>query len=171
VVARLTEIQSIIKVPADNRGSVQLNHASFRDFLLDEQRSKIYYLPSSNETFILFRSMTIMAKVLKRDEWPSGGAEKYACSEWCSHLDGAIRGCRSSTDLASEILEALQMFTRCDALEVWINTVIRDHNVDVMINRLRDTKSLLQVRVITLNVLTDDPLIFSSLNRFYCLTK
>jgi len=147
VVDRLTEIQSIIRIPADNRGSVQLTHASFRDFLLDKERSKNYCLPSSDETFIVVRSMAIMAKVLKRDEWPSDGVEGYACKEWCSHIDGAIRGC-TSKDLAREISENLQMFTRCDAFEVWINTVIRDNDTDATMRRLRDTKPLLQVRVI-----------------------
>ncbi|KAG6824492.1 hypothetical protein H0H87_011647, partial [Tephrocybe sp. NHM501043] len=45
VVTRLMEIQSIIRIPPDNQGSVQLNHASFRDFLLDKTRSKEYYQP------------------------------------------------------------------------------------------------------------------------------
>ena len=161
VVDRLTEIQSIIRIPANNLGSIQVNHASFRDFLLDERRSKNYYLPSSYERFIVVRSMTIMAKVLKRDEWPSCDAEEYACGEWCSHLDGAIRGC-TSRDLAGEILRNLQMFTRCDALEVWINTVIRYDNIDGTMRCLRDTKLLLQVRVVTSNVFIGDVLILFS---------
>ncbi|KAG6806888.1 hypothetical protein H0H87_002102, partial [Tephrocybe sp. NHM501043] len=45
VVARLMEIQCIIRIPPDNQESVQLNHASFRDFLLDKTRSKEYYQP------------------------------------------------------------------------------------------------------------------------------
>ncbi|KAG6813471.1 hypothetical protein H0H87_010095, partial [Tephrocybe sp. NHM501043] len=45
VVTRLMEIQSIIRIPPDNQESVQLNHASFRDFLLDKTRSKEYYQP------------------------------------------------------------------------------------------------------------------------------
>jgi len=157
VVDRLVEIQSIIKIPADNRGSVQVNHKSFRDFLLDEERSKEYYLPSSYETFIVVRSMTIMAD-FKRDEWPSCDAEEYACQEWCSHLDGAIRAC-TSRDLAREMSESLQMFTRCDALEIWINTVIRYRNIKKSMCLLRGAKPLLQVRVNNLNPLTDDALI------------
>jgi archaellum biogenesis ATPase FlaH len=157
VVDRLTEIQSIIRIPAHNHGSVQLNHASFRDFLLDKARSKNYHLPSSCEIFIVIRSMTIMTKALKRDEWPSDDAEKYACREWCFHLDGAIRGC-TSLELARKMSENLQMFTRSDALEVWINTVFRSANTPVTIECLRDTKPLLQVRVISSNVLTGDAL-------------
>jgi len=144
VVDRLAEIQSIIKIPADNSGSVQVNHASFRDFLLDEERSKRYYLPSSNETFIVVRSITIMAKEFKLDEWPSCDAEEYACREWCSHLAGAIRGC-TSRDRAIEISEKLQMFTRCDAFESWINTVLRDVYSYETMSHLRNIKPLLQV--------------------------
>jgi len=168
VVDRLTEIQSIIRIPANNLGSIQVNHASFRDFLLDERRSKTYYLPSSYETFIVIRSMAIMAKVLKHDEWPNCDAEEYACHKWCSHLDGAIRGC-TSRDLAGEMLRNLQMFTRCDALEVWINTVIRYGDVDATMRRLRDTKPLLQVRVVTSNVFTGDVLILFSKSKSFLL--
>ena len=168
VVDRLIEVQSIIKIPADNRGSVQLNHASFRDFLVDKSRSKDYYLPSSWETFIVIRSMTIMVKVLKRDEWPNGGAEEYACDYWCTHLDGAIRGCMSE-DLARDMLGILQMFTRCDALEVWINIVIRNNNIDRTLQHLRDIQLLLQVRVIPLNILTDALILFLSPNPFYLI--
>ena len=144
VVDRLIEIQSILKIPADNRGSVQVNHASFRDFLLDESRSKNYYLPSLYETFIVVRSVTLMAKFLKRDEWPSCDAEEYACRQWCAHLDGAIRGC-TSVDLAKQMLENLEIFTRCDALEVWINIIIRYNNIEATMSHLTDTMLLLQV--------------------------
>jgi hypothetical protein len=143
VVHRLTEIQSIIRIPADNHGSVQLNHASFRDFLLDEARSKNYYLPSC-ETFIVVRSMAIMVKAFKRDEWPSNDAEDYACRQWYSHFDGALKGCMSR-EVAREMSENLQMFTRCDALEVWINTVFRYDDVDKTMARLRGIKPLFQV--------------------------
>ena len=144
VVDCFIEIQSIIKIPADNRGSVQFNHASFRDFLVDKLRSKDYCLPSSWETFIVIRSMTIMVKVFKRDEWPNGGAKEYACNYWCIHLDGVISGC-TLKDLGRDMLEILQMFTRCDAVEVWINYAIRDNNINETLWSLSDIKSLLQV--------------------------
>ena len=136
VVDRLIEIQSIIKIPADNRGFVQFNHLSFRDFLVDESRSKDYYLPSSWEIFIFIRSMSVMVKVLKRDEWPNGGAEEYACDHWCTHLYGTIRGC-TSEDLARDMLEILQTFTRCNGLEVWINDVIRNRDNEKTFRLLR----------------------------------
>lgn len=144
VIDRLTEIQSIIQIPANNDGLLQLNHASFRDFLLDKERSKEYYLPPSCETFIVVRCMEIMSKELKRDDWPKNDAEEYACQEWCAHLVGGIRGCISQ-ELVRNMMDSLQIFIRCDALEVWINMVIRDSNVNATIKHLSDSKSLLQV--------------------------
>ena len=88
--------------------------------------------------------MTIMVKVFKCDEWPNGGAKEYACNHWCTHLNGAISGC-TSKDLGRDMLEILQMFTRCDALEVWINHAIRDNNINKTLWSLSDIKSLLQV--------------------------
>ena len=78
----------------------------------------------------------------------------YACDHWCTHLAGAIRGC-TSEDFARDMLGILQMFTRCDALEVWINIEIAGYNTDGTLRHLRDIQLLLQVQLIPLNFLTD----------------
>ncbi|KAG6844681.1 hypothetical protein H0H87_004721 [Tephrocybe sp. NHM501043] len=144
VVDRLMEIQSIIKIPADNPGSVQLNHASFRDFLLDNSRSKEYYQPLGEVRMAIW-SLACMVKCLKQDQWPNDEAETYACLEWCFHLERAIRG-RKSGELATEIVDNVSKFIRCEALEVWINTLLLGE-VSKAIECLQETKTLLQVRI------------------------
>ncbi|KAG6833355.1 hypothetical protein H0H87_008531, partial [Tephrocybe sp. NHM501043] len=141
VVNRLIEIQSIIRIPADNQGSVQLNHASCRDFLLDKTRSKEYYLPLGEARMMIW-SLTCMVKYLKQDQWPKDKAEKYACLEWCFHLQHAIKGCESE-ELAKVMVDGIQTFIRCEAFEVWINTAFLGP-VPKMLECLQETKILLQ---------------------------
>ncbi|KAG6812556.1 hypothetical protein H0H87_009711 [Tephrocybe sp. NHM501043] len=113
VVTRLMEIQSIIRIPADNQGSVQLNHASFRDFLLDKTRSKEYYQPLGEARMTIW-SLECMVKYLKQDQWPQDKAEKYACREWCFHLERTIKGCEFG-ELATAMVDIIQMFIRVSA--------------------------------------------------------
>ncbi|KAG6852021.1 hypothetical protein C0991_004044, partial [Blastosporella zonata] len=143
VVNRLTEIQSIIRIPADNQGSVQLNHTSFRDFLLAKTQSKNYYLLLGDASMASW-SLALMVNSLKQDHWPKDKAEEYACQQWCFHLEGAIRGYQSG-EVATGILEIVQRFTRCEALEVWINTVIRDVKTNTTMECLQEIKKLCQV--------------------------
>ncbi|KAG6863117.1 hypothetical protein C0991_008077 [Blastosporella zonata] len=143
VVNRLTEIQSIIRIPANNHGSVQLNHTSFRDFLLAKTRSKNYYLLLGDGSMAIW-SLALMVNSLKQDHWPKDKAEEYACQQWCFHLKGAIKGYQSG-GVGTEILEILQTFSRREALEVWINTVIRDFKFNTTMECLQEIKKLCQV--------------------------
>jgi len=123
MVARLVKIQSLVKIPANNDGIVQLNHTSFRDFLLNKKRSKENYIcPAGYHAFIVVHCLVL---IIGMETWPEDDAESYACSQWFYHLDHATKENMLDEHWA-DISKHLQDFFRSDGLEVWINTVIRN---------------------------------------------
>ena len=121
IVARLVDIQSLIKIPANNDGIVQLNHTSFRDFLLDERRSN-YIRPAGYHAVIVVHCLMLMT-TLKM--WPEDDAEYYACSQWHYHLNHATKE-NMLDEHWVDLHKNLDIFLKSSGLEVWINTVLRE---------------------------------------------
>lgn len=107
----LHALQSVLSVPNDDNDPVRIYHASFREFLVDPQRSlkDVIDQPSCHGTIAQF-CLQLMTKELRRDicgisdpsklnsEIPGlremsnqsiSGAIQYACRYWASHLSKA----------------------------------------------------------------------------------
>jgi len=142
VVARLLEIQSLIRIPANNNDVVQLNHASFRDFLLDERRSKTHYIcPGQYHAIIVIHCLMLMTR-LKR--WAEDDAGEYACGQWYQHLDSAASN-NMPDEYRVEMNNCLEVFLKSHGLEVWIDTVVRDFKLGETARRLKAVEVKLKV--------------------------
>ena len=128
VVARLLEIQSLIRIPANNDDIVQLNHASFQDYLLDETRSKTHYICLVRYNMVIgIHCLTLTSRLRT---WPNGHAEQYAYQEWHQHLESGAVAARKNLLDEYGVATCLEVFLKSHGLEVWINRVIRDLESD-----------------------------------------
>ncbi|KAH8823647.1 mycorrhiza-induced WD40-repeat domain protein [Flagelloscypha sp. PMI_526] len=113
----LTDLHSILRVSVDS-GHVSIFHASFPDFLHNVQRSKSYFVASTQANFMMTtRCLRLMNSSLRHgmvvntavsETWPPGGqvepALSYACRFWPVHC--ALS--KPEEDLISEVLEFLE---------------------------------------------------------------
>ena len=137
VYARLLDIQSLIRIPANNDEIVQLNHASFRDFLLNESRSKTHYIcPVRHHAIIAIHCLMLTTRL---KTWADGVAERYACEQWYQHLDSA------ASNNIPEMNDCFENFLKSHGLEVWINTAIRAFHLDKTAKGLKDVEVKLKV--------------------------
>jgi len=142
VVARLLEIQSLIRIPGNNDDVVKLNHASFRDFLLDKRRSKTHYIcPDQYHAIIAIHCLMLITR-LKR--WAEDDAGKYACGQWYQHLDSAASN-NMPDEYRMEMNNCLEVFLKSHGLEVWIDTVIRDFELGETAGHLKAVEVKLKV--------------------------
>jgi hypothetical protein len=119
MVVRLVKIQSLIKIPANNDGIVQLNHMSFRDFLLDKKRSKEYFIcPAEYHAVVVIHCLVLMG--LKHGLKMMLRVGMHVASGSTTWIMPSRRTCWA------DIIKNLDIFLKSDGLEVWINTVIRN---------------------------------------------
>ena len=141
VVAFLLAIQSLIRIPPNNDDIAQLNHASFRDFLLDGRRSKTHYIcPARYHAIIAVHCLMLITRL---KIWAEDDAEIYACGQWYQHLDSAASN--MPDEYTVEINNCLEVFLKSHNLEVWIDTVIRDFTLDKTARLLKAVEVKLKV--------------------------
>jgi len=142
VVARLLEIQSLIRIPANNDDVVQLNHASFRDFLLDKRRSQTHYIcPAQYHAIIAIHCLMLITRL---EIWAEDDAERYAWGQWYQHLDSAASN-NMPDEYLVEMNNCLEVFLKSRGLEVWINTAIRDFELGETARLLKAVEVKLKV--------------------------
>ena len=105
----LWPFQSVIRVPSDNSGQVSIFHASFRDFIVVPERSKMYSVDAhGGHQLLADKCFQCLNKCLRRNicnlpEDSIGScphaindlsiipeALRYSCIHWASHLAEAI---------------------------------------------------------------------------------
>jgi len=121
-------IQSILRIPEDDEQPIQLIHASLRDFLMERQRSEIYFInPPIRHIYIAMDCLKIMTKDAKKNHFATSGASSYACYNWIHHLDGALLNGGwadfSDSSLTASLIICLQDF-KSHAFDYWVNMEI-----------------------------------------------
>ncbi|KAF4974216.1 hypothetical protein FZEAL_8854 [Fusarium zealandicum] len=111
----LERLHSVVDVPQDEKTPLSLVHASFRDFILDPERSKLLdfrLVESEMHQQVLERCLEIMSQGLRQDmcglilpgkarsevPWSQvkehiSGDLRYACRYWVEHLAKLEQGC------------------------------------------------------------------------------
>jgi hypothetical protein len=132
----LHELRSVLLVPDTLDEPIRIYHASFRDFLMDPQRSSSHFIDQRrHHSSITLFSLRLMTEELRRNpcnicdpsklnsEVPDlnamcktsiGGAVQYACRYWAVHLSKSIPD--------GTLLAALQAFVS-KSLLYWIETL------------------------------------------------
>lgn len=158
VLHALMAIQSIVRIPDEDDSPIQLNHTSLRDFLVARSRSKDLFINPPKAHFILAHAcMKHMNKTLRRDEFPSDTASKYAAQHWLSHLlDSHI-----PNELDPMMITFLTGFRSSLVIEAWINMLILYDLKEEINKSLRDLSNKLNVC----------PSILGSGVRLICISK
>lgn len=79
VLHALKSIQSLIRIPGDDNGLIQLNHRSLRDFLMDRTRFEDLFVdPPSTHFSLAADYVKALKRTLRRDEFPSDAVPLYA---------------------------------------------------------------------------------------------
>jgi hypothetical protein len=146
----LLGIQSIIRIPGDDKHPVQLFHTSLHDFLTAKSCSGIFYIdPPTRHIFMVINCLKVMAIPLENSICFLGKAQQYASGNWYHHfhqalIEGGDSLIGSLTDHA--LMTSLTNFVS-QSLEFWVNTLIL-HNNEQWKKVLLSVQERLEVRVI-----------------------
>jgi hypothetical protein len=147
ILQALLAIQSILRISEDNDKHVELVHSSLRDFLMEKQRSGIYFIdPPVRHAFIVIDCLKIIMRDVNKRR-ATGGPGLYACLHWCSRLDAVlIEGDMTifaKSLLSADLTSRLKGF-KSQSFDYWVNTLIHEpltHEImktsNSMISRLR----------------------------------
>ncbi|KAF7966258.1 hypothetical protein HWV62_39413 [Athelia sp. TMB] len=142
VLHALLTIQSIIRIPSDDNAPVQLNHTSLRDFLVDESRSKDFFIaPHAAHAKLALACVRVLQKNLKADIFPQDEVTQYAAKQWCRHLGDS----HELSETSPELLGVLQDFILPQLIEPWINILIQGRDDYSIRNQLTSLRSKYEV--------------------------
>jgi hypothetical protein len=140
-------IQSVLKIPENNEKPVELIHASLRDFLIERQRSGIYYIdPPTRHASIVLHCLKIIEEDATKETLARSDAAMYACQSWHYHLEATlIEG--STTILPNSLVNATGclMDFKSRLLNYWVNTIIYARSVQESSKIIGDIISRLKV--------------------------
>jgi hypothetical protein len=133
-------IQSVLKIPENNDKPVELIHASLRDFLIERQRSGIYYIdPPTRHVSIVLHCLKIIKEDATKEMLARSDAALYACQSWHYHLEATlIEG--GTTVLHNSLFNptgCLRDF-KSRSLNYWVNTMIYRRSVQESSNNIGD---------------------------------
>jgi hypothetical protein len=130
-------IQSVLKIPENNDKPVELIHASLRDFLVERQRSGIYYInPPTRHASIVLRCLNIIEEDATKEMRARSDAALYACRSWHYHLEATlIEG--GTTMLPNSLFGCLLDF-KFRLMNYWVNTMIYLGSVQESSNNIGD---------------------------------
>jgi hypothetical protein len=149
ILRALLGIQSIIMIPSDDDHPVQPFHASLRDFLTTETRSRNLFIdPPTYHIILTVGCLNVMA-VPPEDEVYRGEVQQYACNHWCYHFH------QSLTTGGHNLLNHPSYFVLMNYLtafvsqlfESWFNTLIWCGQLPNVLEVLQLVVSLLEVSV------------------------
>lgn len=147
ILRALLGIQSIIMIPGDDDHPVQPFHASLRDFLTTETRSrKLFIDPPTYHIILTVGCLNVMA-VPPEDEVYRGEVQQYACNHWCYHFHQSLTG--GSHNLLNHpsyfaLTNYLMTFVS-QLFESWFNTLIWCGQLPNVLEVLELVVSLLEV--------------------------
>ena len=124
IVLELLKVQSIVKIPGDDRELVMLYHTSLRDFLTTKSRSGNYFIdPPLQHIYMALDCLKCLAKDSSEDFFDRSPG--YAIVEWPHHLILGLQ--EQETILDEEIMNTLvysiQNFLTFQGKK-WYNTIL-----------------------------------------------
>ncbi|TDL30207.1 hypothetical protein BD410DRAFT_780754 [Rickenella mellea] len=128
VLVELLQVQSVLKVPEDDKQPVQLMHTSLRDFLTTEERSKTFFInPPACHAGITVDCLRVIMDH-EGDTFLDGKAEIYASQNWYQHFLNIVTGENINIVLNSPscnpVIRSLEEFRLRQIFDLWVNTVI-----------------------------------------------
>ncbi|TDL30196.1 hypothetical protein BD410DRAFT_780746 [Rickenella mellea] len=154
VLVELLQVQSVLKVPEDDEQPVQLMHASLRDFLITEERSKTFFInPPACHVGITVDCLRVIMDH-QGDTFLNGKAEVYASLNWYQHFLETFMEENINTLLNSPyyklVIDSLRKFQSRQILNPWANTLLLESQatvedvisgLDQIIQRLAQTQN------------------------------
>jgi hypothetical protein len=127
ILLALLGIQSVLVVPEDDHQPVRLVHTSLRDFLVTRSRSREWYIhPPIHHLRITIDCLKAIV-VEPEDGMFHIGFRKYACLNWCHHLEQSLKEGEENqviTSLSGATLANCLVEFSTGFLDFWINTII-----------------------------------------------
>jgi hypothetical protein len=109
---------------------VQCASCPFIDFLMEKQRSGIYFIdPPVRHAFIVIDCLKIILRGASNKRRVTSGPGLYACLHWCSRLDAVlIEGDMTifANSLRSVNLTSCLKDFKSQSLDYWVNTPIHE---------------------------------------------
>jgi hypothetical protein len=145
-------IQSVLKIPENNDMPVELIHASLRDFLIERQRSGIYYIdPPTRHASIVFHCLKIIEEDATKEILARSDAALYACQSWHYHLGATlIEGGMTIWPNSLFNPTSCLLDFKSRSLNYWVNTMIYLWSVQESSNNIGDVILRLKVRPVPL---------------------
>ncbi|KIM73979.1 hypothetical protein PILCRDRAFT_14796 [Piloderma croceum F 1598] len=148
ILQALLGIQSILMIPEDNDGPVQLFHTSLRDFLTTRQRSGDFFIDPPMRHLSIATDCLRVVTLRTSSDIIHDEVFEYACVNWCHHLYlGLIQGEQDLTVNGGLLMSRLIDFESL-SLGRWIETLVRN-------NQLRDTLDILHLALMCLKKITN----------------
>ncbi|EDR02089.1 uncharacterized protein LACBIDRAFT_310101 [Laccaria bicolor S238N-H82] len=169
VICGLLQVQSIIKIPGDDREPIMLYHTSLWDFLTIQSRSKRYYIyPSLQHLHLAILSLQHLVKYPSKDFF-EGDVVKYASLNWPHHILLAFQ--EQGSNVEETIMTTMVTLVKNLLIfqsKTWYNTLLNmsTGEREGMLSCVKDGKILfqtLQGSIITKNLIK----IFQQVIDFY----
>jgi hypothetical protein len=119
-------IQSVLKIPKNRNKPIELIHASLHDFLVERQRSGIYYInPPTRHVSIILHCLRIIKEDVSKEMLARGDTALDTCQSWYYHLEATlIEG--GTTILHNSLFSLMGCLWdfKFRLLNYWVNTMI-----------------------------------------------
>ncbi|TDL19230.1 hypothetical protein BD410DRAFT_792476 [Rickenella mellea] len=128
VLVELLQVQSVLKVPEDDKQPVQLMHTSLRDFLTTEERSKTFFInPPACHAGITVDCLRVIMDH-QGEAFLDSGTEVYASHNWYQHFSEIFTGENINILLNSpycnSVISFLSRFQSSQTFDSWVNTML-----------------------------------------------
>jgi len=123
IVQTLAGLQSVLIIPGRDDEHIRLFHTSLRDFLTSPERSRDFFIPQIRHLWIAADCLRVLMK-RPTDDIFYGNRDRYACFNWCHHLDkGVTLGSKDLHGFLEEVplVGTLKEFAS-KSMDVWLNT-------------------------------------------------
>jgi hypothetical protein len=119
----LLGLQSILMIPGNDDGAIQLFHTSLRDFLISPLRSCNFFIdPPACHLVIAANCLRVIA-VHPREDIFYSQKEMYACLNWCHHLKQGVIGVDNlpNSPTMVSLMSRVRDFAS-QSIGCWVNT-------------------------------------------------
>ena len=148
VILELLGVQSIIKIPGDDKLPIILFHTSLRDFLTIKSRSEQYFIdPPQQHLCLAIHCLKHLTEYPSKDFF-EGDVVKYACFNWPHHILSGFQEQESHVNEAmmSSLEKLIEVLLTCGS-KTWCNTIltVAGFRRNKTLRHVRDGKNLFQV--------------------------
>ena len=148
VIHELLGVQSIIKIPGDDKEPIMLYHTSLQDFLTLKSRSEQYFInPPWQHLHLALHCLKHLAECSSKD-FLEGDVAQYACFNWPHHILLGFQEQELNVDetIMSSLVSLIENLLTSQG-KTWYNTILNGEVIKKrrMMHCMRDEKNLFQV--------------------------